>query len=289
VKQKWLILFSTVLCTLLALTYFFIQRSTYIAEASVIAPYKSDVAPLNVHPILFVGLPAEKEFSIIDIYTIFHNALKSDNVKKRFFEEVYFPLLSSKERKISKNKLYKDYLNSLTIKDENRITYKSNLAFKTTDAAQAQKILNAYIVFVNKKALFLLTNELNKRKNNVISVLTQQISMLHAVESANKIEEQKQFERVLAQAKKQGINTLLFSPRTISETTLQIYKEKLKRFKESNTTINSIKMFRLDDSIHISSTHKAIGFNQLLLLGLFGGMILGCMAASLRQGLLTKN
>lgn len=86
-EQKWLIALVTVLCTAVALAYALLSTPVYQANATVIPPLSSDIAPLNESRIQ-AQLPA---LSVDDVYTIFQHNLMSQSIRLWFFDEYYRP------------------------------------------------------------------------------------------------------------------------------------------------------------------------------------------------------
>ncbi|VXC26419.1 regulator of length of O-antigen component of lipopolysaccharide chains [Pseudomonas sp. 9AZ] len=114
--QKWLIILVTMLCVIGAATYAFFTTPVYEARIAVQPPTLSDIAGFNQ------GRTGDKTrgnglkpFVVDDVYAVFSRNLQSDSSKRKFFREVYLPSLDEAQRSGSRDSLYKNFNNKLSI------------------------------------------------------------------------------------------------------------------------------------------------------------------------------
>ncbi|MNJ41193.1 Lipopolysaccharide biosynthesis protein WzzE [compost metagenome] len=102
-EQKVVIIVSTVIATLAALSYAFLATPVYEAKVFVQPPSQNDIAHLNY------GRGADTGLGVLvvkDIYEVYLRALQSESLRRTFFRDVYLPTLTDKERSGSQDDLY---------------------------------------------------------------------------------------------------------------------------------------------------------------------------------------
>lgn len=150
-SQKWLITLLTVLVTACAAGYAFLSKPVYEARVAVLPPALSDIAGFNLGRINDFGL---KPFSIAEVYAVFTHNLQSDKARRRFFKEVYLPSLTEDKRTDSQDRLYKRFLEELSIKapDKNQPD-RYLVTVERHNPEQAAEWVNLYIGDVARESM----------------------------------------------------------------------------------------------------------------------------------------
>lgn len=111
-KQKWLVFLVALVFAGGALIYALIAPSIYEARLLVQPPTQNDISQLNY------GRGASSDLrmlSVKDVYEVFLRNLQSESLRRDFFQTIYLPSLTEKERKESVDELYQDFQDVLSI------------------------------------------------------------------------------------------------------------------------------------------------------------------------------
>ncbi|MFK9096645.1 LPS O-antigen chain length determinant protein WzzB [Pseudomonas guariconensis] len=118
-RQRLLIVVTTAIVMVVAVSYAFIAKPIYEVKAFVQPPSQNDIALLNY------GRGGESElkpFTIQKVAGIYLRTLQSESLRREFFRKYYLPSLSETERKGSQDELYNDFKEILTLGVANKDT-----------------------------------------------------------------------------------------------------------------------------------------------------------------------
>lgn len=174
-KQKWLILFVTLISFLAGVTYLYFAKPVYELNAHISAPYAIDIDALNYG----ASFPKKliKPFDVISVYTIFSSALLSEVTSHKFFNKVYLPSLSiTPKNKVQEGVLYNQFKRSITIKE----VPKSNpqqyiIKARGHEASMLAGWVSQYINMANSDATKGIINMISRRQQNILKELQQRI------------------------------------------------------------------------------------------------------------------
>ncbi|WP_166359113.1 LPS O-antigen chain length determinant protein WzzB [Pseudomonas akapageensis] len=140
--RKLLIAGVTLVGTLLGLLYILVVTPVYEAQGLVIPPTQHSIAELN-NGRSEAGLPV---FTVTAVYDVFTRNLRSEILRRRFFEEQYLPSLSAEERKKSVGLLYSDFSKALGVAlvDKN-VSDRYSVIVRYPDPVIAEKWAQLYI------------------------------------------------------------------------------------------------------------------------------------------------
>lgn len=105
-RQKLLVVLVTVVVTGGAVAYALLAKPTYEAKVFVLPPTQNDIAQLNY------GRGGQSDLamlSIKDVYGVYLRNLRSESLRREFFQSVYLPSLSKEERNGSQDELYRNF------------------------------------------------------------------------------------------------------------------------------------------------------------------------------------
>jgi len=106
--QKLIIILVTLAGTVAALAYALLVQPVYEAKASVLPPVVSDIAPYNAgrSDAAEPGQSPLKPFSPDVVYAIFSRNLRSQSLRREFFNDIYLPSLTEHERSAPQDRLW---------------------------------------------------------------------------------------------------------------------------------------------------------------------------------------
>jgi chain length determinant protein (polysaccharide antigen chain regulator) len=108
-QQKAVIILTTLFAAVASLLYAMQTPQIYQAKASVLPPRLSDIAPYNLG-----RLESEMvEFKVSDVYAVFTRSLRSESLRRDFFNQVYLPALSKAEQESPRDALWARFSSAL--------------------------------------------------------------------------------------------------------------------------------------------------------------------------------
>lgn len=204
-KQKWVILTTVMVCLGISVTYIHFAKPVYQANAYIISPTLGDIAPLNV------GRSYEKNallkpFSTEDIYKVFVDTLLSESIKRDFFNQVYLPSLTDKERSAAPGDiLYASFLKKLTIKEDTKFKpSKFSVVADTNNPSKSREWVKKYIDFADKQAVNELVGSIKSQNTALAQQVEQKIEGLREVAKSNRADRLAQLHDALVIAKATG-------------------------------------------------------------------------------------
>lgn len=312
-KQKGLILFVTFFCILASVVYLVIAKPVYEAKAFIVPPVSSDIGGLNIGRSNERTSPL-KPLTVNQAFRIFTNHFLSESVKREFFNTVYFPALSEKQKEQPRDKVYARYLKSIILKNESKPNSpKYLMAIQTSTNTMAHEWVNEYIAIAAGRALSdietSITSE-NKSLANYYLLLSNKEKEMATHKREDKLI---QLRGALAIAKAAGIKSL--SPNLqldqlkyeslmylqgsvvlqeeinnlLNSKNYDLAGPKIRRleaehnfYNDIKLPIESVKLLQLDGDITLPDSPISPRSNLILLLGIFGGLMIGCIIAAMR-------
>lgn len=287
-QQKWLILISTVFCFGLSVAYLFFVKPIFEARANIIAPTEKDVFILNASR-SNSNTPLVANLMVKDIYGIFSEVLTSDVIKQQFFEQVYLPSLTDKQRKlIPKDKLFHACFKKISIKTDFHVNpLKFTVIVNADDPSQTRKWVRQYIDLVEKRTVAAVVELITVQNMTLVSNIKKEIDEISEYETNSKLIRLAQFRKSLMYAKNKGIYDVSFN--IILKDDLGLKLQKLKKeynfYNNMSIPIEKIKVFRLDGVINAEDTPISPKVPLVLMLGLFTGFLMGCSLSLARNSL----
>lgn len=111
-KQKVLIILVALVFAGGALAYALTAKPVYEARVMIQPPTQNDISQLNYGRGVASGLNA---LSVKDVYQVFLSNLRSESLRRAFFEDVYLPSLGESERNASDDQLFRHFQDVLTV------------------------------------------------------------------------------------------------------------------------------------------------------------------------------
>lgn len=148
-KQKLLIGCVTLLVLVLAASYAILSTPMYESKTSILPPRSADIAGYNLGR-SEAGL---SEFTASSVYSIFTGNLRSESLRRDFFEQVYLAAeISAKESK-AKDQLWESFNNMLSVSnpDVKNSPERFEVTVQSPDAKRAALWANAYVELVANK------------------------------------------------------------------------------------------------------------------------------------------
>lgn len=110
--QKTLIILITLIVTVAVGAYAFLSKPVYEAKLFLQPPTYNSIADFNY------GRTKEAEldpYSVKDVYDVFIRRLQSESLRRKFFDDVYLPSLPRDKQKDSREVLYTAFLSDLSV------------------------------------------------------------------------------------------------------------------------------------------------------------------------------
>ncbi|WP_238584045.1 LPS O-antigen chain length determinant protein WzzB [Legionella tucsonensis] len=174
-KQKWLILFVTLISFLAGVTYLYFAKPVYEVNARISAPYTMDIEALNYG----ASFPEQliKPFEVITVYNIFSSALLAESTHYKFFNKIYLPSLSvSPKDKVQEGVLYDQFKRTITIKEVPKSDPKQYIIkARGHEASKLSGWLSQYINMAKSDAKKGIINMISHRQQNILKELQQRI------------------------------------------------------------------------------------------------------------------
>lgn len=148
-KQKLLISLVTVAVTALAAGYAFLSAPVYESKASILPPRSADIAGYNLGR-SEAELP---EFTVKKVYSIFTQNLRSDGLRREFFEQVYLPAETASQGAKAKDQLWERFNKRLNVSnpDVKNSPERFAVTVQSADANRAAEWANMYVERVANK------------------------------------------------------------------------------------------------------------------------------------------
>ncbi|VVN65358.1 LPS O-antigen chain length determinant protein WzzB [Pseudomonas fluorescens] len=149
-KQIWLMLGVAAITTVFAVIYALTSAPVYEARAYVIPPTQNDIANFNY------GRTNDSEltpYSVKDIYGIFVLNLQSESLRRKFYEDMYLPILSSSEREGSQGLLYSEFTKKISVVPPSKDAPDRYLVVaQSSDPERAREWVDTYVRRAGERA-----------------------------------------------------------------------------------------------------------------------------------------
>lgn len=174
--RKVLIFAAALLGGLLGLAYVLVVTPIYEAKGLVMPPTQNGIAELNN------GRTKETDlapYKLAEVYGVYTRSLRSETLRRQFYEEQYLPSLSAEERKSPESILYGDFSRALTV----ALVDKSepdrySVVVRYPDPALAEKWVKLYIEQAGVVAKTEVINNAEREAQVRAKNLAQQIGTL---------------------------------------------------------------------------------------------------------------
>lgn len=148
-KQKLLI--SCVMLVFLALSasYAFLSAPVYESKSTILPPRSADIAGYNLGR-AEAGLT---EFTAASVYSIFTGNLRSEGLRRDFFEQVYLPAETTGQGAKAKEQLWEGFNSKLSVTnpDVKNSPERFDVKVQSADSRRAAELVNAYVEWVSNK------------------------------------------------------------------------------------------------------------------------------------------
>jgi chain length determinant protein (polysaccharide antigen chain regulator) len=303
-QYKRLIIVITFFCVVVMALYLKFATPVYEARAYVIPPRIDDVMRINTSR-SSTEPTSMKNYRVNDVYNIFGAVLMSDSLKRNFFESVYFPSLNQQQKNISRNILFKNYLNNIGIKEESKKTLKYTVIIKTESKIKSEDFVKQYILLADKEALSVLQESIDIQNKIKSEDILQKIERIRDLAKRDREDKLVQLHKALIIAKAAGIqdvtnagffkknddwSTLFMLGTKALESEIKILKAsemsdsftpKLRRlesefnfYSKLRVPVENIKMFRLEEVVNSSPQPVYPNKTLMMLIVLIGGLML---------------
>lgn len=148
-KQKLLIGAVTLVITALAASYAFLTAPVYESKSTILPPRLADIAGYNLGR-SEAGL---KEFTPASVYSMFTQNLRSDGLRRDFFEQVYIPAETKGQDAKAKDELRESFNKKLSIAnpDVKNSPERFAVTVQSADPSRAAEWANVYVERVANK------------------------------------------------------------------------------------------------------------------------------------------
>lgn len=148
-ERKWVSAVALAV-TACAVLYALISPAIYETKISLFAPVSSQFADLNEQRAQVAELaPLQAQ----DLYKVFTRSLESDELKQRFFNEVYLSASAGEGlSRVEKQGLYRQMIGKLVILADKQNSARYTVSFQDHDPEQASHYLERYIDLANELA-----------------------------------------------------------------------------------------------------------------------------------------
>lgn len=184
-KQKLLISCVTLVVTALAASYAFLSSPVYESRTSILPPRSADIAGYNLG-----RSEAElTEFTAASVYSIFTGNLRSEALRRDFFEQIYLPFETTGQGVKAKDQLWLSFNNKLSVTNPDAKSSPERFAVTVqyADASRAAEWANMYVVRVAKKTRQDMADTVSTEISTRLRSIQGRISVLR--ESAKKLRE----------------------------------------------------------------------------------------------------
>lgn len=150
-SQKLLIALVTLIITGLAAGYAFLSTPVYESKSSILPPRSADVAGFNLGR-SEAGLA---EFTAASVYSLFIQYLRSEGLRRDFFEQVYLPAEAGSQNAQAKEQQWERFNKKLSVNtpDEKKNPGRFEVAVQSSDSSRAAEWVSLYSDLAAKKTL----------------------------------------------------------------------------------------------------------------------------------------
>jgi len=312
-EQKWIMVGVAFVVTLLAAVYAFMSTPVYEARAYVIPPTQNDIADFNY------GRNKDAElapYRVKDIYDIFSLNLQSEFLRREFYEQVYLPALSDEDRKGSKSVLYSEFNKKVVVQSPTKDVPDRYLVIaQNEDPVVAKQWVNTYIERAGERAAHEMITNVRREAEVRARNLAQQIESLRVTGKQNredaiiKLREAKDVASAINLEKPpiisgnpavelagsmegqliymRGTKALEAEIRNLEARPsddpfigrLRELQAKYSFYKELRIRPQDVTVYRVDGAVELPDTPIKPKKSLVILLGVLGGLVLGCMVA----------
>lgn len=322
-RQKWLILFTTFLCTFVGIVFIWFAKPVYEVKAYVFPPTEGDIAAFNYGKSVKKN-PFLKVFSVEDIYGIFTHNLFSQSMKQLFFKEVFLPSFpENHNKKLSYGTMFDKFESALTIKQAKQIPTDYIITVRNHNASIAEEWAQRYIALVNERTVADVRQIIQSQNNNIVNGLKLKIDIAKKVAQKRRQDQLIQLKEDLNIASAIGLNAPFYSqekdyslqankavPRYLRgakalqtqiniissrksddpfSTELRYAQEELSFYKNINVNTGSVAVFRLDGKIEALDRPVSPKKSIIIIASMMIGLFLGLSIAFIRNLLLPSN
>lgn len=184
-KQKLLISLVTAVVTALAAGYAFLSAPVYESKSSILPPRSADIAGYNFGR-SEAGLP---DFTVNNVYSIFTRNLRSDGLRRDFFEQVYLPAEIASQGAKTKDQLREIFDKKLSVSnpDVKNSPERFEVTVHSADSSRAADWANMYVERVANKTRQDMADTVSTEISTRVRSTQSRISVLR--ESARKLRE----------------------------------------------------------------------------------------------------
>lgn len=184
-KQKLLISCVTFIVTALAAGHAFLSTPVYESKSSILPPRSADIAGYN-----FGRSEAElPDFTVKAVYSIFTQNLRSDGLRREFFEQVYLPVEIASQGAKTKDQLREIFNKTLSVTnpDVKNSPERFEVTVHSADSSRAAEWANMYVARVANKTRQDMADTVSTEISTRVRSTQGQISVLR--ESARRVRE----------------------------------------------------------------------------------------------------
>ncbi|MNJ42094.1 LPS O-antigen chain length determinant protein WzzB [Pseudomonas wadenswilerensis] len=183
--KKVLIVSMMLLGGACGVAYAILVTPIYEAKGVVIPPTQNGIAELNYGRTSESGLAP---FNISAVYDVFLRNLRSETLRRRFFEEQYLPSLDAKSKQRSEADLYRDFSRTLQITlIDKSVPDRYSVQVQSSDPALAARWASLFIEQAGAQAKAELISNVEREAEVLARNLSRQINMLR--ETGRKVRE----------------------------------------------------------------------------------------------------
>lgn len=142
-KQKLLISCVTLVVTALAASYAFLSTPVYESKTSILPPRSADIAGYN----LGRSEVELSNFTVKKVYSMFTQNLRSESLRREFFEQVYLPAETGSQGARAKDQLRESFNKKLSVTnpDVKNSPERFAVTVQSTDRQQTAQWVNLYV------------------------------------------------------------------------------------------------------------------------------------------------
>lgn len=323
-RQKWFILFTTLLCTVVGFGFIWFAKPVYEAKAYIYPPTVGDIAAFNY------GKSIKKNefihvFTVDDIYGIFTHNLFSQSMKQLFFKENVYPFLPGKKNKNqSYDALFDRFDFGLIIKPvPNRTPAEYIVTVRNGSSSTAAELTRRYISLVNERSVSDIMQIIQGQNNSLINDLKLKVGLLRKVAQKRRQDQLIRLQEDYNIANAIGLKDPFFSqerdyslqanssvPRYLSGTKalktqinilgsrksddpfskeLRDAQQELAFYKNININTQNAAVFRLDGSVKSSDRLVSPKKRVIMIASMMLGLLLGISLVIIRNFLFPLN
>lgn len=184
-KQKALISVVTLAITAIAAGYAFLSPPVYESKSSILPPRSADIAGYNLGR-SEAGLT---EFTAVSVYSIFTQNLRSEGLRREFFEQVYLPAETASQGAKAKGQLWGSFQKQLSVTnpDVKISPERFELTVQSVDSNRAAEWANIYVERVANKTRQDMADTVATEISTRVRSMQSRIAVLR--ESARKLRE----------------------------------------------------------------------------------------------------